>query len=102
MFYEADLAERLRARGVLKMFNRVEGIGDVKFASSLNLADGKTITLKPSQFGIDEIRDVRIVPSFLKEGREIDVQFIDDGTVEVTVLNEDALRGQRVLFVVSK
>jgi len=100
MFYEADLAERLRARGVLRTFNRIEGIADVKFASHLNLDKDKTITLKPSQFGIDHIRDVRIVPAFLKEGRELDVKFIDDGTVEVTVLNEAALKGKRVLFVV--
>ncbi|HET9121079.1 MAG TPA: hypothetical protein VFN72_11165, partial [Solirubrobacterales bacterium] len=32
MFYEADLADRLRARGVLKTFNKVEKIGDVKFS----------------------------------------------------------------------
>ncbi len=31
MFYEADLAERLKARGVLQVFNKVEQIGDVKF-----------------------------------------------------------------------
>ena len=99
MFYEADLAHRLKARGVLRIFNKVEDIGDVAFASSIDLSQDKTITLTPSQFGIDEIKDVRIIPAFLREGRELDVQFIDDGTVEVTVLNEDALRGQKVLFV---
>jgi hypothetical protein len=99
MFYEADLADRLKARGVLKVSNKVEQIGDVKFGSSIDLSQSKTITLQPSQFGIDEIKDVRIVPEYLREGRELDVQFIDDGTVEVTVLNEEALRGQKVLFV---
>jgi len=101
-FYEADLADRLRARGILTTFNRVEGIGNVKFASSLDLSKEKSITLKPSQFGIDHIRDVRIVPSFLKEGRDIGVKFVDDGTVEVTVLDEKALKGQKVLFVVEQ
>ncbi len=101
-FYEADLADRLRARGVLKTFNRVDAIGDVKFASSLDLTKEKSIILKPSQFGIDHIRDVRVVPTFLKEGRDIGVKFADDGTVEVTVLDDKALRGQRVLFVVEQ
>ena len=100
MFYEADLAHRLRARGVLRVFNRVEGIADVEFASRIDLDKNKTITLTPSQFGIDHIRDIRIIPKFLKEGRELDVKFVDDGTVEVTVLNEQALKGKRVLFVV--
>ncbi len=102
MFYEADLAERLKARGVLQVFNKVEKIGDVKFGSSIDLSQNKTITLEPSQFGIDQIRDLRIIPEYLREGRELDVQFIDDGTVEVTVLNEDALRGQKVLFVLKR
>ncbi|HXH28106.1 MAG TPA: hypothetical protein VNL37_03610, partial [Candidatus Polarisedimenticolia bacterium] len=38
MFYEADLADRLKARGVLRIFNKVEDIGDVKFDSSLDLS----------------------------------------------------------------
>ncbi|HZM70886.1 MAG TPA: hypothetical protein VFB95_11045 [Candidatus Cryosericum sp.] len=102
MFYEADLADRLKARGVLTTFNKVEKIADVKFASSLNLKQSKSITLKPSMFGIDRIRDVRILPAYFKEKRELDVKFVEDGTVEVTVLNENALKGQRVLFVVEK
>src|SRR5206468_1417026 len=91
MWYDADLAERLRSRGVLKTVNRVENIGQVKFANNIDLTKTKSITLKPSQFGIDHIRDVRIVPTFLKEGRDIGVRFVEDGTVEVTVLNEAAL-----------
>jgi len=102
MYYEADLAANLKARGVLTTFNKVEKIGDVKFGSSLNLKESKSITLKPSQFGIDRIRDVRIVPSYLKEQRELKVTFADDGTVEVTVLDEAALKGQKVLFVVER
>ncbi|PYS97316.1 MAG: hypothetical protein DMF50_01015 [Acidobacteria bacterium] len=101
MFYEADLAARLRARGVLTIRNKVEDIGDVKFASSLDLSQNKSITLKPSQFGIARIRDVRVVPAYL-EGKKIDVKLGDDGTVEVTVLDEKAVRGQKVLLVVEK
>ncbi len=68
----------------------------------LDLRSAKSITLKPSQFGIDHISDVRIIPTYLKEGRDVGVRFVDDGTVEVTVLNEGALRGQKILFVVSR
>jgi hypothetical protein len=102
MWYEADLSDRLKARGILTTFNKVEKIADVKFASSIDLAKSKSITLKPSQFGIDRIRDVRIVPSFFREKRELDVKFVEDGTVEVTVLDEAAMKGQKVLFVVEK
>jgi len=102
VWYDADLVERLRARGVLKTVNKVENIGEVKFANNIDLTKTKSITLKPSQFGIDHISDVRIVPTYLKEGRDVGVRFADDGTVEVTVLNEGALRGQKILFVVSR
>ncbi len=102
VWYDADLEERLRARGVLRTINKVENIGEVKFANNIDLTKTKSITLKPSQFGIDHIRDVRVVPTFLKEGRDIGVRFVEDGTVEVTVLNESALRGQKVLFVVAQ
>ncbi|HKQ98764.1 MAG TPA: hypothetical protein VJV75_12880 [Candidatus Polarisedimenticolia bacterium] len=102
MWYEADLADKLRARGVLTTFNKVEKIADVKFSSSIDLSKNKSITLKPSQFGIARIRDVRIVPEFFHEKRELDVKFADDGTVEVTVLDENAMKGQKVLFVVEK
>lgn len=100
VWYDADLEDRLRARGVLRTVNKVENIGEVKFANNIDLTKTKSITLKPSQFGIDHIRDVRVVPTFLKEGRDIGVRFVEDGTVEVTVLNEAALRGQKILFVV--
>jgi hypothetical protein len=102
VWYDADLASRLRARGVLRTVNKVENIGEVKFANNIDLTKTKSITLKPSQFGIDHIKDVRIVPTYLKEGRDIGVRFVDDGTVEVTVLNEAALRGQKILFVVEQ
>src|SRR5262245_24159025 len=102
MWYEADTADNLKARGVLKSVNKVEKIADVKFGSSLNLKTTKSITFKPSQFGIDRIRDVRILPSYFKEKRELDVKFAEDGTVEVTVLNEAAMKGQKVLFVVER
>ena len=102
MWYEADLAERLKTRGVLTTFNKVEKIADVKFGSSIDLSKSKSITLKPSQFGIDRIRDVRIVPPYFREKRELDVKFAEDGTVEVTVLDEAAMKGQRVLFVVEQ
>ena len=102
MWYEADTAERLKTRGVLKTFNKVEKIADVKFGSSIDLSKSKSITLKPSQFGIDRIRDVRIVPTYFREKRELDVKFAEDGTVEVTVLDEAAMKGQRVLFVVEQ
>ena len=102
VWYDADLEDRLRARGVLRTVNKVENIGEVKFANNIDLTKTKSITLKPSQFGIAHIRDVRVVPTFLKEGRDIGVRFVEDGTVEVTVLNEAALRGQKVLFVVAQ
>ncbi|MBI1951853.1 MAG: hypothetical protein HYS34_10900 [Acidobacteria bacterium] len=102
VWYDADLEDRLRARGVLRTVNKVENIGEVKFANNIDLTKTKSITLKPSQFGIDHIRDVRVVPTFLKEGRDIGVRFVEDGTVEVTVLNESALRGQKILFVVAQ
>jgi len=102
VWYDADLEDRLRARGVLKTVNKVENIGEVKFANNIDLTKTKSITLKPSQFGIDHIRDVRIVPTFLKEGRDIGVHFGEDGTVEVTVLNEAAVKGQKVLFVLTQ
>jgi hypothetical protein len=101
MFYAADLEANLKAKGVLKIFNRVEQIGDVKFDSNLDLSQSKSITFKPSQFGIDRIRDLRVIPAFFKEGRDLDVKFEDNGAV-VTVLNEAALKGQRVLFVVTR
>src|SRR5439155_15817294 len=94
VWYDADLAERLRARGVLKTVNKVENIGEVKFANNIDLSKTKSITLKPSQFGIYHNSYVRIVPTYRKEGRDSGVHFADDGTVEVTVLNEGALRGQ--------
>jgi predicted nucleic acid-binding Zn-ribbon protein len=100
MFYEVDLEERLRARGVLKTFNKVDAIGNVKFESSIDLRNGKSITFTPSQFGVSQIYWVRVVPAFLQKGRDYDLKMTEDGSAEVTVLDEKALRGQKVLFVV--
>lgn len=102
MFYEADLEDRLRARGVLRIRNRIDDIGEAKFTSYIDLSETKSFTLRPDQFGIDRISDVRVVPKFLREGREIDLTFEEDGTVEVTILDEETLKGQRVIFVVKQ
>ncbi len=102
LFYQADLAEHLKSKGVLDGVTELEDITNLKFDSSLDLRQSKSITLKPSQFGIAKIRDIWILPSYLREGRDVGVRFGDDGTVEVTILNEAALKGQKVLFVVRK
>jgi hypothetical protein len=102
MYYEADLEEQLKARGVLRIRNRIEDIGNAEFKSHLDLSENKSFTLKPNQFGIDYISDVRVVPKFFREGHEIDLKFVEDGTVEGTVLDEEALKGQRVIFVVKQ
>ena len=100
MFYEADLEERLRARGVLKSANKVDAIGNAKFESSIDLRNGKSITFTPSQFGISQIYWVRVVPAFLQKGRDYELKLGEDGSAEVTVLDDKALKGQKVLFVV--
>jgi hypothetical protein len=102
LFYEADLAERLRARGVLKSSSKALNMGSVKFASQVDLRTEKSFSLKPSQFGVDKITDIWILPDYIKEGRDLGVQFVEDGTIQVTVLNEDVVRGQKVLFVLEK
>jgi len=102
LFYEADLADRLRARGVLKGSSKAENMGTVKFASAVDLRTEKSFTIRPSQFGVDKITDVRILPTYIKEGRDLGVQFVEDGTIQVTVLNEDVVRGQKVLFILEK
>jgi hypothetical protein len=102
MYYEADLEGRLKARGVLRIRNKIEDIGNAEFKSYLDLSEQKSFILKPNQFGIDYISDVRVVPKFVREGHEIDLKFVEDGTVEVTVLDDEALKGQRVIFVVKQ
>jgi len=102
LFYEADLSDRLRARGVLKGSSKGENMGTVKFASAVDLRTEKSFTIRPSQFGVDKITDVRILPTYIKEGRDLGVQFVEDGTIQVTVLNEDVVRGQKVLFILEK
>jgi outer membrane murein-binding lipoprotein Lpp len=102
MFYEADLSDRLRSRGILRSRGKLETIADVKFKDSIDLRNGKSLTLKPSQFGISKIADIRILPAFIQEGRDVGVRFGEDGTVEVTVMKEEMMKGQRILFVLEK
>jgi predicted nucleic acid-binding Zn-ribbon protein len=102
LFYEADLEDRLKARGFLRFRESKATIGDVKFQDSVDLRNSKSIVLKPSQFGIGKIRDVIIVPKYFQLHKDYNVQPAEDGSVEVTLLNEAALKGQKVVFVVLK
>ena len=102
LFYHAASKRDLKEQGVLtSVLMRVRDVKGLSYDEALDLRQGTTITLMPGSFGLDEIRDVRVLPSIYQEGRDYAVQTASDhSSAQVVILDPDLFRGKEVLLAV--
>ena len=102
LFYHAASDENLRGQGVLSsVLKRLRDVKGVTFDESLDLRQGTSIDLVPQNFGLDQIRVVRLLPSVYQEGRDFSIETADDhSSARVVILDPDVFKGKEVVLAI--
>ena len=102
LFYHAASDQNLRGQGVLSpVLKRLRDVKGVDFDESLDLRQGTSIDLVPQNFGLDQIRVVRLLPSVYQEGRDFSIETADDhSSARVVILDPDLFKGKEVLLAI--
>ena len=102
LFYHAANEDALKKQGVLSsVLRRLRDVKGVNFDSALDLRRATTITLRPGTFGLDSIREVRLLPPIYQEGRDFMVETSQDASsARVVILDPDLFRGKEVVLAV--
>src|SRR5882672_7159737 len=102
LFYHAANTHELKESGVLSSaLKRFKDVKGVRFDEALDLRQGSTITLTPGAFGLERIKQVKVLPSIYQEGRDFTIQTPEDqSSATVTILDPDLFRGKEVLLAI--
>lgn len=100
VFFHAASNENLKDQGVLSpVLKRVRDVKGVNFDESIDLRQGTTINLVPQNYGLNEIRVVRVLPPIYQEGRDFSVETAPDySSARVVILDPEVFRGKEVLL----
>jgi hypothetical protein len=102
LFYHAANERELRDKGVLTaVLKRVRDVRGVDFESAIDLRKETSITLTAEAFGLDRIKDVKILPAMYQPGRDFTVETTQDGgRAKLVIHDPDVFRGKEVLLSV--
>jgi len=102
LYYHAATTRNLKDQGVLSpLLNRLRDMKNVRFDESLDLRAGTSIDLVPRNYGLDEIRAVRLLPPVYQEGRDFSIQTSDDhSSARVVILDPEIFKGKEVLLAI--
>jgi len=102
LYYHAANEKILRDQGVLSsVLKRVRDVKGLHYDESLDLRNGTTITLLPRNYGLEEIRQVKVLPPIYQEGRDYSIQVPEDhSSAQLVILDPDIFRGKEVLLAI--
>jgi len=102
LFYHAENERTLKDQGVLSsVLKRVRDVKGLQFNDALDLRQATTITLLPQNYGLSEIRQVRLLPPIYQEGRDFAIQTVaDHSSAQLVILDPELFRGKEVLLAI--
>jgi len=101
VFYHVAAEKDLREQGNLTLFKNFRDSKGVPFDQSLDLRVGSSIQVSANQFGLDEIKRVRLLPDIYVLDRDYAVEESEDGTsATIKILDRGLFRGKEVLLSV--
>jgi|GEM_PF-1003069 hypothetical protein len=102
LFYHAENAQTLKDQGVLSsVLKRVRDVKGLQFNEALDLRQATTLTLLPQNYGLSEIREVKLLPAIYQEGRDYAVQTQKDhSSAQLVILDPELFRGKEVLLAI--
>jgi hypothetical protein len=103
LFYHAANSQNLREQGVLTpVLKRLHDMKGLTFDESLDLRAGTNIDLIPQNYGLDQIRVVRLLPPVYQEGRDFSVETSEDHrSARVVILDPEIFKGKEVVLAIS-
>jgi len=102
LFYHAANEKTLKDRGVLtSVLMRVRDVKGLNYEESLDLRQGTIITLIPGNYGLEEIREVKVLPPIYQKGRDFAIETAEDhSSARLVILDPDLFRGKEVLLAI--
>ena len=102
LFYHAENERALKDQGVLtSVLKRVHDVKPLHYDEALDLRQGTTITLVPRNYGLEEIREVRVLPPIYQKGRDFQIETAEDhSSARLVILDPDLFRGKEVLLAI--
>lgn len=102
LFYHAENQRSLKERGVLSgVLARVKDVRGLNYDEALDLRNGTSISFSPGAFGLERIKEIRVLPSIFQEGRDFSVETSEEtGNARLVILDPDLFRGREVLLAV--
>jgi hypothetical protein len=100
VFYHAASDRDLKEMGVLSsVLKRLRDVHTIDYDKSVNLAQETTIALDPLDYGLSQIREVRVLPEIYLEGRDYSIEFEPDyTTARVRILDPELFKGKEILL----
>ena len=102
LFYHAENAQTLKDQGILSsVLKRVRDVKGLQFNEALDLRQATTLTLLPQNYGLSQIREVKLLPAIYQEGRDYAVQTQKDhSSAQLVILDPELFRGKEVLLAI--
>jgi hypothetical protein len=102
LFYHAANERTLKDQGVLtSVLKRVHDVKPLHYDEALDLRQGTTITLVPGNYGLQEIREVRVLPPIYQKGRDFQIETAEDhSSARLVILDPDIFKGKEVLLAI--
>jgi len=100
--YHAENEKMLKESGVLTtVLKRVRDVKGLQFEEALDLRESTTITLAPSDYGLERIRGIRLLPAIYQQDRDFRIETAEDGgAARLVILDPDLFRGKEVILSV--
>jgi hypothetical protein len=100
LYYHAANEQILKDQGVLSsVLKKVRDVKGLQYDASLDLRQGTIITLLPRDYGLTEIRSVRLLPEIYQEGRDFTITTDENhSSAKLIILDPDIFRGKEVLL----
>lgn len=102
LYYHVASEKDLRDQGNLTaVFKRLRDTKGVPYDKSVDLRVTSSIQVSADQFGLDQIKNVRLLPDIYKLDRDYTVEESEDGSsATVKILDRSLFRGKEVLLSV--
>jgi len=100
LFYHAENQHSLKERGVLSgVLSKVKDVKGLNYDEALDLRNGTSISFMPSAFGLEKIKEIRLLPPIFQEGRDFTIETSEEtGGARLVILDPDLFRGREVLL----
>ena len=104
VFFHAASQSSLKDRGVLSpVLKKVTNVNGIGYDESVDLRTKTTFDLVPERYGLNQIRQVRLLPDIYEEGRDYSVETTADfKNARVVILQPEVFKGKEVLLALGR